>query len=95
MLSGSSDEEEDFDVLGFSSWLVKSYTPSMLEPFRLSKARSWCFDIRGRVLIKFWQLCAPHFRRCDGNPTVGTSLAFIGEKTRTIILIGGINTHLN
>ena len=30
----------------------------------------------GRVLIKFWQFCAPHVRRCDGNPTVGISLAY-------------------
>ena len=48
-----------------------------------------------RILIKFWQLCAPHVRRCDSNPTVGTSLAFMGGKTRTVILIWGINTHLN
>ena len=46
----------------------------------------------GRVLIKFWQLCAPYVRRCDDNPTVGTSLAFMGEKTRTV---RGINTHSN
>ena len=47
------------------------------------------------ILIKCWRLCAPHIRRCDGNPTVGTSLAFIGGKTRAVILIEGINTHLN
>ena len=47
------------------------------------------------VFIKFWRLYAPHVRRCDGNPTVGTSLAFMGGKTHTVILIGGINTHLN
>ena len=48
-----------------------------------------------RVLIKFWQPCAPHVRRCDSNPTVGTSLAFMGGKTRMVILIWGINNHLN
>ena len=48
-----------------------------------------------RVLIKFWQPCAPHVRRCDSNPTVGTSLAFMGRKTHMFILIWGINTHLN
>ena len=48
-----------------------------------------------RVLIKFWRLCAPHVRWCDGNPTVGISLGFIGGKIRAVILIGGINTHLN
>ena len=49
----------------------------------------------GRVLIKFWWLCAPYVRRCDGNPTVGISLAFMGGKILVVILIGGINTHLN
>ena len=49
----------------------------------------------GRVLIKFWRLCAPHIRWYDGNPTVGISLAFMGGKIRVVILIGGINTHLN
>ena len=48
-----------------------------------------------RALIKFWRLYAPQVRWCNGNPTVGTSLAFMGGKTRTVILIGGINTHLN
>ena len=37
------------------------------------------------ALIKFWRLCAPHIKWCDGNPTVGTSLAFMGKKTHTII----------
>ena len=40
------DEEEDFDVLGPLSWLVKCCPPSALESFHLSKTRSWCFDIR-------------------------------------------------
>ena len=48
-----------------------------------------------RTLIKFWQLCALYVRRCDGNPAVGIFLAFMGGKTHTVILIGGINTHLN
>ena len=47
------------------------------------------------VLIKFWQLCAPHIRRRDGNLTVGISLAFMGGKIHAVILIGGINTHSN
>ena len=38
-----------------------------------------------RALIKFWRLCAPYVRRCDGNSSVGTSLAFMGGKTRTVI----------
>ena len=37
------------------------------------------------ALIKFWRLCAPHVKWCDSNPTVGTSLAFMGGKTRTVI----------
>ena len=49
----------------------------------------------GRALIKLWQLYAPHVRRCDDNPTVGISLAFMGGKINAVILIGGINTHLN
>ena len=48
-----------------------------------------------RVLIKFWQFCAPHVRQCDGNPTVGISSGFMGGKIRAVILIGSINTHLN
>ena len=49
-----------------------------------------------RALIKLWWLYAPHVKRCDGNLTAGTSLAFMGGKTRTVFfLIGGINTHLN
>ena len=40
------------------------------------------------VLIKFWQLYAPHVKRCDGNPTVGVSLAFMGGKTRAIYFNG-------
>ena len=44
---GSSGEDEGFDVLGPLSGLVKSYPLSVLEPFRLSKARSWRFGIRG------------------------------------------------
>ena len=49
-----------------------------------------------RALIKLWGLYAPHVKRCDGNLTAGTSLAFMGGKTRTVFfLIGGINTHLN
>ena len=93
-MSGSSDGEEGFVVLEPLSWLVKSYPPLVSEPFRLSKARFWRFGIRG-VLIKFWRLCAPHVRRCDGNPMVGISLAFMGGKIRAVILIGGINTYLN
>ena len=42
---GSLDGEEDFDVLGPSSWLVKSYPLLAPEPFRLSKARSKHFGI--------------------------------------------------
>ena len=52
-LSGSSDEEQDFDVLRLLSWLVKSYPPSVPEPFRLSKARSWCFGIRSVSSLNF------------------------------------------
>ena len=37
-----------------------------------------------RALIKLWRLCAPHVKRCDGNPMVGTSLAFMGGKTHTV-----------
>ena len=49
-----------------------------------------------RALIKLWRLYAPHVKWCDGNLTAGTSLAFMGGKTRTFFfLIGGINTHLN
>ena len=33
-----------------------------------------------RVPIKFWQLCAPHVGRCDGNPTVGISPVFMGRE---------------
>ena len=40
------------------------------------------------ILIKFWRLCAPHVRRCDGNPTVGVSLAFMGGKTRAVYFNG-------
>ena len=49
----------------------------------------------GHVLIKFWRLCAPYVRRCNGNLTVGISLAFMGGKIHAVILIWGINTHLN
>ena len=38
-----------------------------------------------RALIKFWRLYAPQVRWCNGNPTVGTSLAFMGGKTCTVI----------
>ena len=38
-----------------------------------------------RTFIKFLRLYAPHIRRCDDDPTVGTSLTFIGGKTRTVI----------
>ena len=41
------DREEGFDVLGPSSWPVKSYPPLVLEPFRLHKARFWHFGIWG------------------------------------------------
>ena len=37
------------------------------------------------ALIKFWRLCAPHVKWCDSNPTVGTSLTFMGGKTCTVI----------
>ena len=36
-----------------------------------------------RALIKLWRLYAPHVKWCDGNLTAGTSLAFMGGKTRT------------
>ena len=49
----------------------------------------------GRVFIKFWQLCAPHVGRRDGNPTVGISLVFMCTKNRVVTLIKGINTHSN
>ena len=39
LLPGFSGGEEGFDVLGPSSWLVKSYPPLVLEPFCLPKAR--------------------------------------------------------
>ena len=44
---GFSDGKEDFDVLGPMSRFVKSYPPSVLEHFPLSKARLWRFGIRG------------------------------------------------
>ena len=40
MLSGFSDGEEDFDVLGSLSWLVKSCPSSVPESFHLTEARS-------------------------------------------------------
>ena len=40
------------------------------------------------ILIKFWRLCAPHVRWCDGNPTVGVSLAFMGGKTSAVYFNG-------
>ena len=43
----SSGGDEGFDVLEPSSWLVKSYPSLVSKPFRLSKARFWCFDIWG------------------------------------------------
>ena len=36
------------------------------------------------ILIKVWWLYAPHVRWCDGNPTVGVSLVFMGGKTRAV-----------
>ena len=93
-MSGSSDGDESFDVLGPPSWLVRSYPPSVSKPFHLPKARFWRFG-PARVLIKFWPLYAPHVRWCDGNPMVEISLAFMGGKIHAVILIGGINTHSN
>ena len=49
----------------------------------------------GRVFIKFWQLCASHVGRRDGNPTVGISPVFMCMKNRAVTLIRGINTHSN
>ena len=46
-VSSSSGGEEGFNVLGPSSWLVKSYPPLVLGPFHLSKARFWPFGIQG------------------------------------------------
>ena len=51
LLFDSSGEEEGLDVLRPSSWLVKSYPPSVPESFRLSKARPWRFGIRGASLL--------------------------------------------
>ena len=48
-----------------------------------------------RVFIKFWWLRVPHVGRCDGNPTVGIPLAFMGAKNQAVTLFGGINTHSN
>ena len=93
-MSGSSDGDESFDVLGPPSWLVRSYPPSVSKPFHLPEARFWRFG-PGRVLIKFWPLYAPHDGWCDGNLMVEISLAFLGGKIHAVILIGGINTHLN
>ena len=47
LLFDSSGEEEGLDVLRPSSWLVKSYPPLVLGPFRLSKACFWHFGIWG------------------------------------------------
>ena len=41
------------------------------------------------VFIKFWQLCAPHVGRRDGNPTVGISPVFTGTKNHAVTLIRG------
>ena len=41
LLSGSSDGEEGFGVVGPMSWLAKSCPSSMPEPFRLLGARPW------------------------------------------------------
>ena len=38
-----------------------------------------------RALIKLWLLCTFYVRLCNSNPTVGTSLAFMGRKTHTVI----------
>ena len=48
-----------------------------------------------RILIKFWRLYAPHIQRCDGNLTVGISLTLWAGEPAQLLLIGGINTHLN
>ena len=47
------------------------------------------------VSIKFWWLCAPHVRRCDGNLTIGIPPAFMGAKNWAVTLIGSINAHSN
>ena len=47
------------------------------------------------VFIKFWWLRVHHVGRCDGNPTIGISLALMGAKNQTVTLIGDINTHSN
>ena len=55
MLPGSSDGEEDFDVLGPISWPVKSYSPMGTGPLRLPKACSWRFSVRGALsLMLLW-----------------------------------------
>ena len=67
----------------------------ILQPHN-SPSKSYCPAPRTemRVLmslgpIKFWQLCAPHVGRRDGNPTVGISPVFTGTKNHAVTLIRG------
>ena len=68
-------------------------TTVSVRAFSFAKGTFLALRYMGCVLIKLWRLCAPYIRRCDGNPTVGISLAFMGGKIHAVILIGGINTH--